>query len=148
MRPDLSIAAECLINLPNMAVSKERLAAYGCVIANAVLAYWQGARVHYSRDNTFYAEVRAGVPPWFSRSNVVAVVDQLAVAGLLDELRTAPSPLARYRSRFSATPQLIEAIGLDNISALIADEPPAVILRCRDDRRVLDPNSVLSETEM
>jgi len=131
-----------------MAVSKERLAAYGCVIANAVLAYWQGARVHYSRDNSFYAAVRAGVPPWFSRSNVVAVVDQLAVAGLLEGERTTPSPSAQYRSRFWARPQLIEAIGPVHVSDLVMEAPPAVILRCRDDRRVLDPCSVLGEPEM
>jgi hypothetical protein len=148
LRPDLSIAAERLRDVPILPLRQESQAACGCVVANAILAYWQGARVHYSRDNTFYAEVRAGVPPWFTRANVVAAVDQLAAAGLLNELRTAPSPVALYRSRFSATPQLIETIALDHISALIVDEPPAVILRCRDDRRVLDPNSVLCEAEM
>jgi len=127
---------------------EEIRAACCCVVANAVLAYWQSARIHYSRDNSFYAAVRAGVPSWFSRSTVVAAVNLLAVAGLLEELRTAPSPSARHRSRFYATPRLLQTVGLDHISALVLDEAPPVIMRCRDDRRILNPLSVLGQEEM
>ena len=148
LRPDLSVEAERVRRLPIMDEREETRAACCCVVANAVLAYWQGARVHYSRDNSFYAAVRAGVPSWFSRSTVVAAVDLLAVAGLLDVLRTAPSPSARHRSRFSATPHLIQAVGLDHISGLVFEEAPPVILRCREDRRALEPLSVLRQAEM
>ena len=148
LRPDLSVASERLQHLPIMDGREEIRAACCCVVANAVLAYWQSARIHYSRDNSFYAAVRAGVPSWFSRSTVVAAVDQLAVAGLLEELRTAPSPSARHRSRFCATPRLIQTVGLNHISALVLEEAPPVILRCRDDRRVLNPLSVLRQAEM
>src|SRR5262245_50297599 len=67
LRPDLSVAAERVRHLPIMDEREETRAACCCVVANAVLAYWQGARIHYSRDNSFYAAVRAGVPSWFSR---------------------------------------------------------------------------------
>jgi hypothetical protein len=120
-----------------------------CIVANAILAHWQGARIHFSRDNTFYARVRAGgAPSWFSRKAVVSAVDQLVAWGLLEEWRTAPSPCARYRSRLGATPKLIETIGLDNVSELSWRDGPLVILRCRADRRVLNPIAVLKEAEL
>jgi hypothetical protein len=123
--------------------------ACSCIVANAVLAHWQGAKVFYSRDNTFYAEVRAGVPSWFARSIVVSAVDQMVACGLLEHWRTAPSPYAEYRSRFGAKPKLIEAIGLDNISALVWREAPPVILRCRvDRRRILNPTDILNDGEL
>jgi hypothetical protein len=115
-----------------------------------VLASWQSHSnwVFFSRDNSYYAAVRAGVADWYSRSNVVAAVNQLVADGFLEEQRTAPSPSARYRSRFRATSRLIGAIGLNDVSALLWKETPPVILRCCDDRRILDPRMVLSESEM
>ena len=86
---------------------------------HAILAHCQGARVFYSRDHTFYAAVRAGTPPWFSRRAIVAAIDQLVACGLIKEWRTSPSAGARYRSRLAATQKLIEAIGLDNVSAIL-----------------------------
>jgi hypothetical protein len=105
--------------------------------------------VFYSRDHTFYAAVRAGAPSWFTRSIVVTAVDQVVACGLLEHWRTAPSPCARFRSRLGATQKLVEAIGLDDVSALAWQQAPAVILRCRADRRrILNPTKVLNDEEL
>jgi hypothetical protein len=122
--------------------------ACSCILANAILAHWQGARVFYSRDNTFYAAVRAGVPSWFSRSIVVSAVNQVVAFDLVEDWPTSPSPQALYRSRLAATPKLVGAMGLDDVSALVWREPPPVILRCRADRRILNPTDVLNGDEL
>jgi hypothetical protein len=119
-----------------------------CILANAILAHWQSARIHYSRDNNFYAALRAGAPSWFSRRSVTSAVDQLVANGFLKEWRTGPSPCARYRSRLSATAKLLETIGLDIVSDLSRRATPPVILRCRADGSVLDPLVVLNEAEL
>jgi hypothetical protein len=150
LRPDISIAPERLQRLLIVKGGEQVEEACRCIVANAILAHWQGTRVHYSRDNTFYAAVRAGgAPAWFSRKSVASAVDQLVACGLLQEWRTDPSPCARYRSRLGTTPKLIDTIGLDNVSDLCRrSTPPPVILRCRADRRVLNPNAVLNEAEL
>ena len=119
MRPDASVAPEQLQRLFTVKGPKGVQEACSCIIANAILAHWQGARVFYSRDHTFYAAVRAGTPLWFSRRAIVAAIDQLVACGLIKEWRTSPSAGARYRSRLAATQKLIEAIGLDNVSAIL-----------------------------
>jgi len=78
----------------------------------------------------------------------VAAVDQLVRCGLIKEWRTFPSAGARYRSRLAATPKLLEAIGPDNASAFVWQRPPAVILRCRADRRILEATDVLNAQEL
>ena len=148
MRPDLSIASERLQRLLIAKGGKQVEEACRCIVANVILAHWQGARIHYSRDNNFYAASRAGAPSWFSRSAIACAVDQLKARELIEEWRTDPSPCARYRSRLGATPKLLETIGLDNVSDLAWRDTPPVILRCRADRRVLDPNAVLNEPEL
>ena len=149
MRPDISIAPERLQSLMILKGGKQVEEACRCIVANAILAYWQGTRVHYSRDNTFYAAVRAGgAPAWFSRKSVASAVDQLVGSGFLKEWRTDPSPCARYRSRLGATPKLIDTIGLHNVSDLSWRSTPPVILRCRAERRLLNPNAVLNEAEL
>jgi hypothetical protein len=130
LRPDLSIAPERLQSLSLTLARKDVQQACCCIVANTIFAHWNGAKVHYSRDNTFYAAVRASAPSWFSRRVIVAAVDQLVACGLLEEWRTSPSPSAKYRSRLSATPKLIEAIGVDNVSGLSWRRTPPVILRC------------------
>src|SRR5207344_1880560 len=47
-----------------------------------------------------------------------------------------------------ATPKLIEAVGPADISYLRCREAPPVILRCRQDRRPLNPAEVLDEAAM
>lgn len=148
MRPDASVAPEQLQRLFTVKGPKGVQEACSCIIANAILAHWQGARVFYSRDHTFYAAVRAGTPLWFSRRAIVAAIDQLVACGLIKEWRTSPSAGARYRSRLAATQKLIEAIGLDNVSAILWQRPPPVILRCRADRRNLKPTDVLNDQEL
>src|SRR5262245_19251607 len=83
LRPDLSIAPDRLQLLLSVKGPNEVKAASCCIIANAILAHWQGARIHYSRDNSFYAAVRAGAPSWFSRRVIAAAVDQLGADGVL-----------------------------------------------------------------
>jgi hypothetical protein len=119
LRPDVSVAPERLQGLFIVKGAKGDQEACSCIIANAIVAHWQGARVFYSRDNSFYAAVRAGTPPWFSRRAIVAALDQLVASGLIKEWRTSPSAGARYRSRLAATQKLVEAIGLDDVSALV-----------------------------
>jgi hypothetical protein len=148
LRPDLSIAPEFLRRLRFVVARDEVRQAGCCVVANALVAHWCGGTVFYSRDNTFYAAVRAGVPSWFSRSAIVAAVEQLAAADYLEQRRTAPSPSARYRSRFRPTRRLVRAIGPTSVSDLLRAEAPPVILRGRDDRRVLDPSAVLHESDV
>ena len=81
-------------------------------------------------------------PSWWRPST------SCVAAGYLEERRTAPSPSARYRSRFRATPKLIEAIGPVDLSYLHCSETPPVILRCRRDRRPLNPAEVLDAAGM
>ena len=150
LRPDLSVAPELLRRLRFVAARAEVRQAGCCIVANALLAHWSGEAgwTFYSRDNAYYAAVRSGVPGWYARSTVVAAVEQLVADDYLEQRRTAPSPSARYRSRFRATPKLVSAIGPTSVSDLLRAEAPPVILRGRDDRRVLDPLAVLNETDL
>ena len=149
LHPNLTLATELLHELRFVAMREQVRAAIGCIVANALLAHWHGDNiwVFYSRDNTHYAVVRAGVPSWYSRSAVVTAVDQLTASGLLEERRTAPSPSARYRSTFRSTPRLIHAIGPADVSNLRWPHTPPVILRSRDDRRTLNAVAALTDAE-
>ena len=150
LNPNLSVASEFLHDLRLVAIREEVRTACRCIVANALLAHWQGdiTWVFYSRDNTHYAAVRAGVPSWYSRSIVAMGVDQLVARGLLEERRTVPSPSAQFRSSFRATPNLIQAVGPIDISHLRWKTTPPVRLHSRDDRRTLDPVAVLSDLEL
>lgn len=150
LNPNLSVAGELPHDLRLVMAREQARTACRCVVANALLAQWQGEStwVFYSRDNTHYAAVRAGVPFWYSRSAVAWAVDQLVARGLLEEKRTAPSPSARFRSSFRATGNLIQAIGPVDISHLRWTTTHPVILHSRDDRRTLDPVAVLTDLEL
>src|SRR5436190_6315032 len=148
LRPDLSVAPQIMRRLPFVAAREEVQQAGRCVVANALLAHWCVGTVFYSRDTTFYAAVRAGVPCWFSRSAIVAAVEQFVTDGFLEQRRTAPSPCARYRSRFRATSKLIAALGPISVSDLLRAKTPPIILRGHDDRSVLDPVAVLNEADL
>lgn len=78
-----------------------------CIIANAVVAHWKETpNVHYSRSNTYYAQLNSSIPDWFSRRMIARAVKDPAEAGLLKLQTTRPSPRADQRSRFWATPKL------------------------------------------
>jgi hypothetical protein len=112
LRPDLTLAPELLQRVDLRACGERNLAAQSCLVANALLAHWQDqAWTFYSRDHGHFAQVRAGVPAWYTRKVLVGALDALITYGLLEERRTAPSPTATHRSRFRATSALMEAGG-------------------------------------
>ena len=69
-----------------------------------------GAWIFYSCDNNHYIGLRRYVPDYYRRDAMLAGVDCLTHAGLVIHERTRPSPLARYRSRLSATSILLNAL--------------------------------------
>ena len=148
LRPDLSIATEHLQVLEISALREEVQAACCCLVANALWTAWQGnAWIFYSRDNSHFAAARNGVPSWYARSALVAAVDLLVSAGFLEERRTSPSPSAKHRSRFRATAKLMGAAAAA-ATCLLREKAPSVMLRCREDRRILNPAVVLPPDEM
>jgi hypothetical protein len=88
-------------------------------MASAILANFRidpQATVFYSRDSTHYAEAarKRYFPAYYTYRATKAAVDALARGGLVEDLRTLPSPRATKRSRLRATALLAK---------LIADAP-------------------------
>jgi hypothetical protein len=79
------------------------------LVANAVTAARDGIRyVHYSRDNTWYANNRHYLPKECLRNSVVTAIDHLKQAELILDDPRPPSPNNRFRSRFEPQPKLRE----------------------------------------
>ena len=73
-----------------------------CVLANLVCLredQWS----FYSRDNNHYAGLGRYAPGCCRRRWICGAVDELTMAGLIEDERTRPSPSARYRSRMQPT---------------------------------------------
>jgi hypothetical protein len=150
LRPDIHVAAEFTTRLGLAPAREGTRAAIGCIVANSLVASWQGNAgwVFYSRCNSYFASVRQLAPPWYTRRAIVAAVDLLVAGGFLEERRTAPSPMANHRSRLCATPKLIAAAATMTLSDLRRVEAPRVVFRSRDNREFLDPRKVLSGPEL
>jgi len=96
-------------------VALEPLQQHVALMASAILANFRTyphATVFYSRDRNHYANSakRRYFPDYYSYGAVIAAVDMLALAGLIDNLRTIPSPSATKRSRLRATARLRASI--------------------------------------
>lgn len=143
VRPDLM--AKLGLTFPSEAVA----AAAASVVANVILGCWHGNLwIFYSRDNSHFAMVRASAPNWYTRRVLVAAVDTLTAAGLVEERRTAPSPAARRRSRLCATPNLLVKLPGLAVSDLRWASTPGVVLRDAKGQSVLNPREFLNQNEL
>jgi hypothetical protein len=114
-------------------------------IANMLYAHARapGTWVFYSRDRTFYArmrQLRRYMPPGFTLENVLAAVESLEQAGLIEHRRTAPSFSARYRSRLRASPLLLSLAEGQRLQ-VVSEAREFVILRDAGGRLVAYPET-------
>jgi hypothetical protein len=97
----------------------------------------------YSRDRDHYAEIARAVPlrpDFYNLNTMTAAVEILEAAGLIEHWKTAPSPQARHRSRFRATPDLLRSLELRRAN-LIFSSGPEIVLRDRNGQLLAIPNS-------
>ncbi|MGE0054499.1 MAG: hypothetical protein AB7S74_09845 [Hyphomicrobium sp.] len=93
--------------------------AQNAILANVLYVHAQcaGNRVFYSRDRNFYAEIDSRyAPPFYTYSRMLEGVAELEAAGLIESIKTSPSPVAKYRSRIRASDMLLgktAEIGVD-----------------------------------
>ena len=92
---------ESTFGLPPRIKAKER-AARLCVLANLVCLR-QDQWCFYSRDNNYYARLGRYAPGCCRRGWICGAVDELTMAGFIEDERTRPSPSAQYRSRIKPT---------------------------------------------
>jgi hypothetical protein len=83
----------------------------------------------YSRDSHHYAAARRYVPDYYRRKIVIAAVDRLEAAGLVDHQQTRPSPSALYRSRLRATGRLRQQICRLHAAAFVFRPRELVVVR-------------------
>jgi hypothetical protein len=107
------------------------------MLANLALAGMHNAdaRVYYSRDTAHYARVRRWVPKSYTRTVVLAVVDELTAAGIVDHERVRPSPRAARRSTVSLRPTLGD-LGLVGVADLARQAYEPIILKDEHGRRM------------
>jgi hypothetical protein len=107
------------------------------MLANLALAGMHNAeaRVHYSRDTAHYARVRRWVPKSYTRTVVLAVVDELTAAGIVAHEQVRPSPQATRRSTVALRLTLGD-MGLVGVSDLARQVFEPIILKDQHGRRV------------
>jgi hypothetical protein len=135
LRSELSLSPASVIEEAlglNPKLQKQHRAAV-CLLANALYGYARSPDtfIFYSRDRNHYAEASKRpryFPRWYSRRQVVAAIETLEHAGLIDHRHTEPSPNAEYRSRFSASEQLVSTIECASI-AFVFKPSETIILR-------------------
>ena len=119
-------------------------AALSALLANAMYAEAQGSScVSYSRDRDHYGEIARAVPlrpDFYNLNTMTAAVEILEAAGLIEHWKTAPSPQARHRSRFRATPDLLRSLEL-RCANFIFSAGPQIVLRDRNGQLLPVPNS-------
>lgn len=104
----------------------------------------------YSRDKNHYAAVtRRYFPEYYTYETMKKAVDVLARAGLVEDLRTRPSPSAKKRSRLRATAHLlglfqkVEAHAIQNVSSELI-----VLKTAGKNKRLLTYDETLETTAM
>lgn len=92
------------------------------------------ATLFYSRDRNFYSasSTRRYYPPYYTYRAMISAVDVLVRAGLVDGVRTSPSPRATTRSTLRATPLLKTLLGPVPRQAVEYVENEVIVLRQRD----------------
>lgn len=94
-------------------------------------------RLFYSRDWNHYRDARKYAPDGYSRINIIAAVESLEEAGLIEHLKTAPSRFAEYRSRIWPTATFLERLGRASLKAF--DFRPRELIMLRDaDKRLME----------
>ena len=88
-----------------------------------------GGRVFYARGNNVYARHARWAPRWYTRRNMVAVVDELVDCQLVVERRTKPSATPAKRSTLNATPLLWQRLPALRVSDLCWDLRDPILLR-------------------
>ncbi len=132
LRHHLKLSAD-IPGITTLKASTRVEAALNCLTANLIYAGWHNEILFYSRDNSYYARTRAGSPPWFTRSKVVAAVAILVDGGYAEETRTRPSPSATCRSRLRATTKLMDCACYLSLVSFHWDYSPPVIIRSREE---------------
>lgn len=137
-RPALRLqSAATLALLPPVAHARGQ-EAMAAIVANLLELQHQrdGRWLFYSRDANHYVGLTRYAPAHHRRRTVIAAVEALEAAGLIEHEPTAPSPFARLRSRLRATPALEAAIAELDVRAVVRDIREPVILRDADRRLV------------
>ena len=88
-----------------------------------------GTGVFYSRDRNHYARVRSYAPPFYRYKVVLAAVEVLESAGLIEHRRTKASPRAKLRSCIWPTKRLANVLGSTCPNDLCLAAPPPIVLR-------------------
>lgn len=133
LRSELSLSPASVIEEAlglNPTSKKQRCAAVG-LLANALYGYSRSPDtfIFYSRDRNHYAKTRKRLryfPTWYSRGNVLAAIEALEDAGLIEHRRTKPSPTAKHRSRFAASERLVSIVERTPVEFLF--EPCEIII--------------------
>jgi hypothetical protein len=115
------------------------------LVANAVTAARDGIRfIHYSRDNSWYADNRRYLPLECSCKSVVTAIDHLKQAELIVDHRMPPASDNEFRSRFEPQPKLndIVAAAGDLRTEITRQE---VLILHNENKRLIDyPDTVRS----
>ena len=89
-------------------------------------------RVFYSRDKNHYAGLSARyVPAFYTYAKMMSGVARLEDAGLIEHIKTTPSPSSRLRSRISASPLLLSRVADVSLDFVFASKE-VIILRGAD----------------
>ena len=136
LRPDLSLSPVGVVeDLFGLKPTKEKQrAAQFCILANALYGYARspGTIIFYSRDRNYYADTRKQkryFPNWYSYRNVIAAVEALEEAGLIEHWRTKPK--AKLRSRFRVSPSPLSILESRCIDFICAPRE-TIVLRSAD----------------
>ena len=100
-----------------------------------------GTGVFYSRDRNHYARVRSYAPPFYRYKVVLAAVEVLESAGLIEHRRTKASPRADLRSCIWPTERLASALHATGPNHLCLVPPPPIVLRDEHKHPIALPNS-------
>jgi len=118
-------------------------AGISALVANlaSLVQLGEAAWVFYARDHNHYALIRRYVPDFYRRRVMIAAVDRLQDAGLIEHEQTRPSPRARYRSRLRATEALRARIYELPTTAIRFDRRELIVLRGADGQPLPYPES-------
>jgi hypothetical protein len=71
-------------------------------------------------------------PRHYTLANVLAAIDSLEAAGLIEHHKTAPSPTAKYRSRVRASKSQLHRLGLPSAAYFVFTRRELIVLRDKD----------------
>ena len=136
LRPNLRLLdpEAVLASLGCSIIDDDDRAVLDCLIANGIEADRKvpGGAIFYSRDRNHYSRrflPDRYVPDFYAYAEMMRGVAWLDHAGLIVHRRTAPSSIAKHRSRIRASPDLL--VACENVE-IVSRPKEVIILKDRD----------------